>query len=188
MSSVSPGFFELRIKHHVCQRSFVRLCRYSLPPRSKTPSATATLDGERLVFWQASAYRPITENVVDEEGHVVGKLILKTGLTNLCMAGNVTRTLVYFACACEDPARKWAGQPTVTTVKYTLNDCVRYACSVSKLPDLFSQVSDEAGSVLADVVAWDYYGPSGTCNGYATPFDHEPKKNWISDVCPEQVA
>ena len=37
-------------------------------PRSET------LDGDCLVFWQASAYRPTTKSVVDENGHVVDKL------------------------------------------------------------------------------------------------------------------
>ena len=34
------------------------------------------------LFLQASAYRPTTESVVDENGHVVGKLSSKEGLAN----------------------------------------------------------------------------------------------------------
>ena len=147
MSSVSPGFFELSLKDHVCQRSFVRLCRYSLPPRSKTPSATATLDGERLVFWQASAYRPITENVVDEEGHVVGKLILDTDITNAGMAGSVARTLVYFACACEVQDEWWIGRIVHTDIVSDYKECEYTMCTERKFPVLFGQVSNKAGSV-----------------------------------------
>ena len=40
-----------------------------------------TYDGDSLLFWQASAYRPTTESVVDED--VIDKLFLKEGLDNL---------------------------------------------------------------------------------------------------------
>ena len=42
-------------------------------PRSET------LDGDCLVFWQASAYRPTTKSVIDENGHAVGKLFANQG-------------------------------------------------------------------------------------------------------------
>ena len=35
----------------------------------------ATLDGEIFQFFQASAYRPTSNSVVDEKGHVVGELV-----------------------------------------------------------------------------------------------------------------
>ena len=46
----------------------------------------STLDGDCLVFWQASAYRPTTKSVVDENGHVVDKLSSKERLANESMA------------------------------------------------------------------------------------------------------
>ena len=45
----------------------------------------STLDGDCLVFWQASAYRPTTKSVVDENGHVVGK-VLSSGFASKGMA------------------------------------------------------------------------------------------------------
>ena len=42
---------------------------------------------------------------------------------------------------------KYIIESTVTTGQATYADCIHYVCIVGKLPDLFSQVSDEAGSV-----------------------------------------
>ena len=42
----------------------------------------ATLDGERCLLFQASAYRLISDSVVDEKGHVVGKLVSNKGVKN----------------------------------------------------------------------------------------------------------
>ena len=52
-----------------------------------------TLDSDCLLFWQVSAYRPTAEFVVDENGHVVGKLFLKKQLANQGMA--VWRNLLF---------------------------------------------------------------------------------------------
>ena len=43
-----------------------------------------TLDGEVFLFFQASAYRPTSNSVVDEKGHVVGKLVSDKGDKNQC--------------------------------------------------------------------------------------------------------
>ena len=103
-----------------------------------------TLDDDCCLFLQASAYRPTTESVVDENGHVVGQQFLKDGSTNQECKAVLWRNLLFTVAACEVVDQIYVETPIITVPMNGWYDCKIFMCRRGTLPDLFSRVSNGA--------------------------------------------
>ena len=144
----------------------------------------ATLDGEIFLLFQASAYRPTSDSVVDEKGHVVGKLVLNKADKN---QGRKPVWRNPFSPVVVQMISSLMAFMTVIRIHMKSSipgGNVEHSCAIKVRCQIYLVVARMDWLCVKGHKAWDFHEEVfGVCRGFYYVPPSQFEAGWVKGVC-----